>query len=79
MEKFWNIFWKVFGAAIILALLIGIVIGFVFRSPGIAFEVVQKSLVAGMGVAGIIGFVVVPVMMYFEDRRKGEEENDAAY
>jgi cation transporter-like permease len=78
MEKFWNIFWKSFGAAVLLAVVIGIIAGMVSHSQAIAYDVVQKTIALSLGICGSIGFGVVPVVMYFEDRARGGESVDAA-
>jgi uncharacterized membrane protein len=77
MEKFWNIFWKVFGISLLLAIVIGIIMGFVSRSNGIIYAVIQRTIAVGFGICGLIGLVVIPPLMFLEDRIKGGETEDA--
>jgi hypothetical protein len=69
MKKFWALFWKLFGAAFFMALLTGITLGIVQHSGSVTYLVVQKIIAIGLGICGVISFVVVPAEMYFEDRR----------
>ncbi|MHB9293640.1 hypothetical protein Holit_02767 [Hollandina sp. SP2] len=77
MEKLWHIFWKVFGISLLLTVMAGIIIGFVVRSTGVTYKVVQGAIAAGLGVCGLIGFVVVPAELFFQDRAKGGGTGDA--
>jgi uncharacterized membrane protein len=77
MEKFWNIFWKLFGLSLLLTVIVGIIMGFVFHSTGVAYAVIQGTFAVGSGLCGLIGLVVVPVEMFFEDRVKGGGREDA--
>lgn len=70
MERFWKIFWKVFGSAVLVMLIIGIVSGIIGHSFGLAYAVIQYTIAAALGICGVIGYVVVPIEMYFEDRNK---------
>jgi hypothetical protein len=78
MEIFWNIFWTVCGISLLLTIVIGIIMGFVSRSNGITYAVIQGTIAVGFGVCGLIGLVVIPALMFFEDRMKGGEIADAA-
>jgi hypothetical protein len=78
MEKFWSVFWKLFGISLLLAIIAGVITGLVFRSGEAAYTVVMGTIAAGFGLCGIIGLVVVPVEMFFEDRMKGRGTGNAA-
>jgi hypothetical protein len=78
MERFWSVFWKAFGAAVLLAITIGILMGLISHSPETAYEIVQKTLAVGLGICGVIGFWVVPIIMYIEDRAEGGETENAS-
>ncbi|MDR0721747.1 MAG: hypothetical protein LBF75_02975 [Treponema sp.] len=77
MEKSWNIFWKTFGISLFLIVMAGIIIGVVSRSAEAAYKIVQGTIAVGLGVCGLIGFVVVPVELFFQDRAKGGGTGDA--
>ncbi|MDR3115103.1 MAG: hypothetical protein LBU25_06240 [Treponema sp.] len=77
MEKLWYIFWRVFAISILLTIMVGILIGFISRSVETAYRVVQGAIVVGLGMCGLIGFVVVPVELFFQDRAKGGGTGDA--
>ncbi|MDR1985654.1 MAG: hypothetical protein LBP88_01610 [Treponema sp.] len=77
MEKLWHIFWKVFGSALLLTVMAGIIIGFVFGSTEVGYKVVQGAIAVGLGVCGLIGFVVVPAELFLQDRAKGGGTGDA--
>ncbi|MDR2097749.1 MAG: hypothetical protein LBP37_04435 [Spirochaetaceae bacterium] len=76
MEKFWNIFWKVFGVFIILAFITGIVMGFVSNSKETAYNIIKSVFVLGLGICGVIGFIVVPIEMYITYRKEGGGTNE---
>jgi uncharacterized membrane protein len=78
MEKIWNIFWKLFGVLMLLAVASAIIMGFVSHSAAAAFAGIQKTIVAGFGICGFIGLVVVPVEMFFTHRAQGEGAENAA-
>jgi hypothetical protein len=75
MKRFWNIFWKIFGAAIGIALSIGIIGEIVIHSVNFTYTMVQLTFAVGLGISGIIGFMVVPVEMYLEDRNQRKKDN----
>lgn len=78
MERFWSIFWKLFGISLVLTVFLGIIAGFVLRSAGVTYAIVQGTFAIGSGVCGVIGLVVIPVEMFFEDRIKGGGTENAA-
>ncbi|MDR3343675.1 MAG: hypothetical protein LBT14_13020 [Treponema sp.] len=73
MDKYWSLFWKLFGVALLVALVIGITLGILQHSGAVIYSFIQSIIAFGLGITGIIGLVVVPIAMYFEDRasRKG--------
>jgi LDH2 family malate/lactate/ureidoglycolate dehydrogenase len=77
MEKLWVVFWKGFGISLLLTVMAGIIIGFISRSVEVTYRVVQGAIVVGLGVCGLIGFVVVPGELFFQDRAKGRGAGDA--
>jgi hypothetical protein len=79
MKKFWNIFWKAFVGLLVLISAAAIVIGVVLNSPETAFIILRAVFSLGLGLCGIIGFIVVPIEMYVEYRIKGgcETNNEA--
>jgi hypothetical protein len=68
MNNFWSLFWKLFGAALLIMVMVGCVWGLITRSLEVMYTIVQQTLVVGMGICGIIGFVVIPIELYFDDR-----------
>ncbi|MDR1399520.1 MAG: hypothetical protein LBJ41_06345 [Treponema sp.] len=74
MNKFWPLFWKLFGGALLVALVIGIIIGIAQGSPAIISSFGRALIAIGLGVSGIIGFLVVPIQLYFEDRASHKEK-----
>jgi hypothetical protein len=77
MKKFWNIFWKAFVGLLALISVVAIVIGIVLRSPETAFIILRATFSLGLGLCGVIGFVVVPIEMYVEYRQKGGGETSS--
>ncbi|MDR1219244.1 MAG: hypothetical protein LBK73_06485 [Treponema sp.] len=75
MERFWNIFWKIFGATILIALSIGVIGGIAIHSANFTYTMVQQTFAVALGISGIIGFIVVPVEMYLEDRNQRKKDN----
>ncbi|MDR0557099.1 MAG: hypothetical protein LBG43_04415 [Treponema sp.] len=75
MERFWNIFWKIFGVAILIALSVGIIGGIVMHSANFTYTLAQQIFAVALGISGIIGFMVVPVEMYLEDRIQRKKDN----
>ncbi|MDR2793469.1 MAG: hypothetical protein LBB61_07375 [Treponema sp.] len=74
MKKFWSLFWRLFGAALVMAVVIGCIIGIIGHSTRIIYNTIQYTFVTGMGICGVIGFAVIPIELYFEDRNQ-EKEN----
>jgi hypothetical protein len=72
----WSLFWKIFGAALALMFITGCILGIIKQSSAIVYQTVRLTMAAGLGVCGIIGMLVIPVEMYFEDR--AERRNRAA-
>jgi hypothetical protein len=68
MKKFWPLFWRLFGIVLFIVVIIGFVIGGINHSLAITYAIVQQAIAVGLGVCGIIGLVVVPIELYFEDR-----------
>ncbi|MDR2743450.1 MAG: hypothetical protein LBB98_15065 [Treponema sp.] len=52
--------------------------GLVSRSSGMTYGIIQKAIATGFGICGVIGLVVVPIQMFFEDRAKSGGTGDAA-
>jgi hypothetical protein len=75
MEKFWSLFWTLFGASLLVALVIGIILGIVQHSVARIYSFGRSIFAFGLGISGIIGFFVVPVQMYFEDRARSKGES----
>jgi hypothetical protein len=78
MEKFWSVFWKVFGISLFLAVIVGIIMGLVSGSGKVSSTMIMGVVSVGFGVCGIIGLVVVPVEMFFEDRAECGGAKNAA-
>jgi hypothetical protein len=72
MDKFWSLFWKLFGVSLLVALAIGVILGIVQHSGALIYSFSQIVVAVGLGITGIIGLVVVPIEMYFEDRARGK-------
>ncbi|MDR2096308.1 MAG: hypothetical protein LBP76_12455 [Treponema sp.] len=70
MEQFWNFFWKLFGAALLIMFVAGGILGIINRSAETAYTFVQQTIAVALGLCGFIGFVVVPIEMYIEDRKQ---------
>lgn len=70
MRTFWSFFWKLFGVVLLIMLCAGIVSGIISHSIEAVYAAVQRTLAIGLGICGIIGFVVVPIELYLEDRRQ---------
>jgi hypothetical protein len=68
LEKFWSWFWKLFAAALAAALVISIILGIAQGSFNIVAGIAQKIIIVGIGICGVIGFVVVPIELYITDR-----------
>ncbi|MDR2176681.1 MAG: hypothetical protein LBP20_01400 [Treponema sp.] len=77
MERFWNIFWKGFGIIIIALLAAGAAGGIIIQSTDFAYTVIQRTMAIGLGICGLIGFVVVPLEMYLEDRSQTKKADTA--
>ncbi|MDR2632371.1 MAG: hypothetical protein LBC51_01940 [Treponema sp.] len=77
MEKAWNRFWKVFGSSLVLILMAGILVGLLSHSVGIIYKVVQGTFAVGLGICGIIGFVVVPAELFFQHKAQHGGPGDA--
>jgi O-antigen ligase len=74
-DRFWNVFWKIFGAVTLVLFAVSLIGGAVTRSADFASTLAMRTFAAAMGVCGFIAFVVVPVEMYFEDRRRRREDH----
>ena len=68
MRKFWSLFWKIFGVALLVMFFTAIVTGIVKHSLAPVYTILQWTLAYGLGLCGIMGFVIVPLEMYLEDR-----------
>lgn len=66
MDKFWSFFWKLFGIAVVMAFIAACIFG-IKNESAVAYTIVQYTVAGGLGACGIIGLVVVPIEMYFED------------
>ncbi|MDR0707655.1 MAG: hypothetical protein LBF60_07255 [Treponema sp.] len=75
MERFWNIFWKIFGAVILIALVVSLIGGIVMHSASFTYTLIQQTFAVALGVSGIIGFLIVPLEMYLEDRNQRKKDN----
>lgn len=76
MERFWNIFWRIFGAAILIAFIVGMIGGIVMHSTNFTSTIILQTFAIAIGICGIIGFLVVPVEMYREDKNQRKKGND---
>jgi mannose/fructose/N-acetylgalactosamine-specific phosphotransferase system component IIC len=76
MHIFWSLFWKIFGAVLIVILCIAVGSGIVTHSAELTYTIVQRTLAIAMGICGFIGFVVVPVELYLEDRSQRRTPHD---
>jgi hypothetical protein len=56
-----------------VAFAIGIFLGIVQHSAAVVYSFSRTVIAVGLGVAGVIGLVVVPIEMYFEDRASRQE------
>ena len=77
MNKFWPLFWKLFGVSLLVAFVIGIILGIAQRSIALVASFGKTLLALGLGISGVIGVLVVPVQLYFEDRASHKEEKSA--
>ncbi|MDR2194034.1 MAG: hypothetical protein LBP19_06160 [Treponema sp.] len=73
MNKLWSLFWRLFGAALVISIVIGCIIGIIRHSTDIVYNTIQYTFAVGVGICGIIGFAVIPVELYFEDRNQRKE------
>jgi hypothetical protein len=71
MNHFWNMFWKIFGIALVAILAVAVITGIVTRSADTAYLIVRLTLIVALGLCGTIG-LLVPVMLYFEDKKLKE-------
>jgi hypothetical protein len=77
MKKFWNIFWKAFVGLLALIVIAAIVIGVVLHSSETVFIILRATFSLGLGLCGVIGFIVVPIEMYVEyHQTKGVRETN---
>jgi hypothetical protein len=63
-------FWKIFGTVVLAALVVGVVGGVIMRSVDFTYIMMQRTLVAAMGIFGLVGFGVIPVEMYLVDKSR---------
>lgn len=73
MNKFWFLFWRLFGVALVISFVTGCLIGIITHSADIVYKTIQYTFAAGVGISGLIGFVVVPLELYLEDRNQRKE------
>ncbi|MDR1444453.1 MAG: hypothetical protein LBI94_06200 [Treponema sp.] len=73
MERYWKIFWKIFGAAVGAMFIFACVLGIVKQSAQITYTLILQTFAAALGVFGIIGFLLVPIELYIEDRKQRKE------
>jgi hypothetical protein len=77
MNQFWNIFWKLFGAVMLVPLVTGVIGGIITQSADFTSAVIRGTFAAALGVCGIIGFGVIPIEMYLEDRNRRKNTHAA--
>ena len=77
MNRFWSLFWKLFGVSLLVAFVIGIIIGIVQHSLAFVSSFSRAIFALGLGISGVIGFLVVPIHLYFEDRASRKEKRSA--
>jgi hypothetical protein len=75
MNKFWSLFWRLFGAGLLIAIIIGCVAGIIGWSADIGYITVRYTLAVGLGVCGFIGFVIVPIELYFKDKKQRKKNH----
>jgi preprotein translocase subunit Sss1 len=77
MERYWKTFWKIFGAATGVMFIFACVFGIVKQSSQVTYTLIQQIFAVAFGIFGFIGFIVVPIDMFIEDRKQ-ERANRAA-
>jgi hypothetical protein len=53
-----------------MMIVIGVVLGIVKHSVDTAYIIVQQTIAVALSVCGFIGFVIIPIEMYFEERKQ---------
>jgi hypothetical protein len=70
MKTFWSLFWRIFGAVLVVMFARGCILGIIKHSADVVYTLLQQTIAFGLGVCGIIGLVVIPIELYFEDRNQ---------
>jgi hypothetical protein len=76
MKRFWNNAWKFFGILVLVIFAVAGAIGIAKQSWDTTYLIIRYAFTGAMAICGIVG-LLVPVQLYFEDRKK-RRNNHAA-
>ncbi|MDR0688859.1 MAG: hypothetical protein LBG08_01130 [Spirochaetaceae bacterium] len=70
MKNPWKFFWRFFGLAVLVMFVLAVVLGLVKHSVETIYIIVQQTIAVAFGICGFIGFVIVPIDLYLEERKQ---------
>ncbi|MDR0525781.1 MAG: hypothetical protein LBG90_07920 [Spirochaetaceae bacterium] len=71
MKLYWKIFWRTLGILLGLVVIGSCVVSGYLKSVGILYQTIQLAFTVGFGACGLAALIVVPIELYFEDKKAG--------